>query len=326
MFGAKRKVRNRLLGLLQTSIVFLLLEADCKVDDMLVNPSVACGGFFFENEPLVAIVSLHAFLHLLLIGVLPAHCFGAVFIQLTFFWRGTGRSVIPTPPTLTQIQLPSFLKRSPQEPEHSNHEGDIGEETEENTARNSFGKHSEKNPQSDKGKGVGSEDAENAFNKVGHNGVDGEKQVLNDTNDDEPQRTASAPASKAVASPQDQEKTSEKASKKDESQNSASESAAKSSNTEMDRKISSGSSKKEPKLSASEPAAESKSLQLDRKSASDSSKDGPRPSVAESTPESENSRLDTKKIQKGGNDEPQLASSQPREPRKLQRNKKKFSG
>ena len=247
-------------------------------------------------------------------------------MQLTFFsWRGlrdVGRRAIPTPPTLTQIQLPSFLKRSPQELDHSNHEEDISEERKEDSVRNSFGEQSEKSLQSDKNTVVEGEDLEGASNK-GEQKVE-EKQILNDTSGDEPQRIASVPASKPPPSPQDQEKASDGA--KDESQNLVPKPAAISSGTQLDRKTASDDNKDELKLSASEPAAESTSLQLDRKTTSDSSKDEPRLSVAESDPASDNSRQDTKKTQKGGANESQPASSQSRKPRKSQRYKKKFSG
>ena len=227
-------------------------------------------------------------------SVLLASRLSVILCSSLFFWRGAGRRVFPTPPTLTQLQLPSFLKRSPQEPEHSDDEGDVSEGRKENTVRNSFGEHFEgESLQSDEDKVLESGDVEDASNKGEQNVGDGEKQTLNDTSGDEPQHTASLPALKPSISPQEQEKSSDGA--KDESQN-------------------------------PEPAAKSKSVQVDSKSTSDSSKDEPRLSVAESAPESKNSRQDTEKTQKGGSDEPQRTSSQPRKPRKSQRNKRKFSG
>ncbi|KAG0566794.1 hypothetical protein KC19_7G088400 [Ceratodon purpureus] len=250
----------------------------------------------------------------------------ALGVSLSYYvWcQKQGRRVIPTPPTLTQIQLPSFLKRSSQEPEHSDHEVDIDEESKENTVKNSFGKQSDKSLQSNKEKVVESEDVKDTSNKGENNVVDGEKQIVSDTSGDEAQRTASVPATETSTSPQDQGKASDGA--KDESRNSASEPAAKFSTTQLESKIASDGSKDEPKLSVSEPAAESTSLQLDRKSTSDSNKDGPRVPVAKPASESESLRQDTEKIQKSGSVEPQLPPSQPRKSRRSQRNKRKFSG
>ncbi|XP_024397145.1 uncharacterized protein [Physcomitrium patens] len=112
------------------------------------------------------------------------------FSLLYYVWcQKQGRKVIPTLPTFTQIQLPSFSKRSPQELEEV-HDENVVEDNEDTSSRNSSRKQVEDSVQSDGGKAVQSEDAEHIHLKREQQAVEEDELIPSDESDEELQNTA----------------------------------------------------------------------------------------------------------------------------------------
>lgn len=249
--------------------------------------------------------------------------------------RKHGKRVIPPLPTLTQIQLPSslkkslqtrflsFLNRSSEETEHSDHD-DI-EVSEENSSRNSFGKQMEESFHSDEGKGVNSDDVQHIQHK-NQQILEEDKLFASDDSDDEQKITTPVPSGWQEASFLPQEQGFVTFSSTDDSSRDASDFPAKPSSKQLDTDKVLSDGKVDSRLSASDPAANSFATEQVEDNDTDSSYDESKPPFSESLLEAETSRHNSNKSHKDGSDEPQVAPSKRRKLRRSQGFKRKISG